>query len=220
MRFKRCSQHSKLAPLSRRCFCQWQNSYFQCPTDKYLEIGKSGFFSDVEVHGRESCAKPFKADRILLTTLGEGFKQKHLIGLKRKADNGGVLPIIHVDLSQKTLKDVLDFAYTGRCSLVRDNLVEIMSFAAKFEIGGLLKLGLDFMSETINPENAVQMYNWARIWMCERVINKFYRYILLHFAEVAAHSAPHGITELAVPEVIGKKFFNCSQMNRKSSFCF
>ncbi|TRY73581.1 hypothetical protein TCAL_05038 [Tigriopus californicus] len=199
---KRCPTNSKPHARLRRCFCQWTNSYFQCSNDKYLELGKSGLFSDVEVRGNEKDADPIKADRIMLLTLGDLFKRKHLIGLKRKAENGGALPIISVDLSQRALREVLGFAYTGRCPMSMDNLVEMMDFAAQFETKGLLKLGLDFMIENLNPKNAVQFYCWARIWMCERSIQIFWKYIKLYFLEIATQSELTGIAGLSDQEVL------------------
>ncbi len=139
-------------------------------------LRKKEVFYDLHIQDSDGDITP--AHKLILLNLGPKF-QKAFYDKK-----GSKLQIIKLEASTSATKELVNFAYSGKCNINRSNVCELMALGKEFEIKGLLKLGGDFMVSELTHYNAIEMYKFSKEFFCPELRDYVKRFILQNFMSI------------------------------------
>lgn len=87
-------------------------------------------------------------------------------------------------VSDRALEALLDFAYTGRVAITRDNVQELMVAADMIELGEVVRVCTAYLAAELEPGNAVGILRFARDHNCTALSARARSYVHEHFVEV------------------------------------
>jgi kelch-like protein 10 len=89
-----------------------------------------------------------------------------------------------IGTDSKTLQSLLDFCYTGKCSVSGETVNTLLSIADHFAILGVVQLCCKFLMSRMEPETCLGIYKFARQFFCPQLLREGRLYILYHFKQV------------------------------------
>ncbi|CAL1596207.1 unnamed protein product [Knipowitschia caucasica] len=93
------------------------------------------------------------------------------------------IPIV----SAEAMGAFIQFAYTGKVQITKDNIDELFIAADCFCVDGLVEECCRIMVETLSPDNCLKTWWLTEKYYYPTMRNRVFSYILGHFEEVAAH---------------------------------
>ncbi|CAL1294882.1 unnamed protein product [Larinioides sclopetarius] len=133
----------------------------------------------------------FKAHLEVLVPLSPYFR--------RMIDSSG--SVLHVPgTSKDTLKEVIEYMYTGKLSLKESKVKELIDTAQLMEVQGVIKLCKKYLASNITVSNCISRYNLAACYQFADLKEKAKAFILAHFEDVYKTNAQY--CELHIDDLI------------------
>ncbi|XP_076639357.1 kelch-like protein 10 [Colletes latitarsis] len=139
--------------------------------------------------GAIRCARDhvFPVHRAILSAVSPYFKALFINSLK-----GGKTETTEVAIDSvpgEIFSLILDYAYTGTCSVNADNVEQLLPLADQFEVLGVVQLCCQFLLQELRPENCLGIFKFARHYFCRDLEEKGRKYIRHHFKRILQDSA-------------------------------
>ena len=155
-----CTQMMKRLDIQRR------NEQF---CDVTLEVGSGDDQARLQAHRNVICA----ASPFFYNALNSDMKEK----------KEGVIRLEQT--SKTTMELVLNYLYSGRVEVTKDNSYELFAQADYFLIPSLKTVSGEFISQTIDVSNCILTYNFAIKYQCEELQKAARDFIFANFVAVA-----------------------------------
>lgn len=114
-----------------------------------------------------------------------------------------------VDISSYYLNLLLDYAYTGSCKITAGNVEELLIYADRFEIMGVIQLCCQNLIEKLNPKNCFNILKFAKEYFCQGLEKRGKLYIRHNFVEIMSN--PEDFNKLSIDEV--KEILDDNELN-------
>ncbi len=173
----------KKSNCKSNCFCQMNVKAVQ-GNGIFDALRKKEVFYDL--HVQDSSGEITPAHKLILLNLGPKF-QKAFYDKK-----GSKLQVIKLDASPIATRELVNFAYTGRCDIDRSNVSELMALGKEYEIKALLKLGSEMMVSALTQSNAIEMYKFSKEFFCPELRDYVKRFILQNFLSINSEEQGFG----------------------------
>ena len=155
-----CTQMMKRLAIQRR------NEQF---CDVILEVGSGDDQARLHAHRNVLCA----ASPFFYNALNSDMKEK----------KEGVIRLEQT--SKTTMELVLNYLYSGRVEVTKDNSYELFAQADYFLIPSLKTVSGEFISQTTDVSNCILTYNFAIKYQCEELQKAARDFIFANFVAVA-----------------------------------
>ncbi|XP_035707332.1 kelch-like protein 10 [Folsomia candida] len=87
-------------------------------------------------------------------------------------------------VDSKTLKCLIDFAYTGQFEKSLDTVTNLLQVATKFKMVPVMQQCCAYLIEKMTPDNTLRLYRLGRPYFCPKLETKAKTYILHNFRRV------------------------------------
>ncbi|XP_046492145.1 kelch-like protein 10 [Neodiprion pinetum] len=182
-RHKQCKKKQVVKP--RKCVCLPSNyALVEFPV-VWSELRANQQLCD----GAIRCAKDqlFPVHRAILSAVSPYFKALFTNSLK-----GGRSDTTEVVIScvpGEIFGLILDYAYTGTCTVTAENVEQLLPLADQFEVLGVIQLCCLFLLQELRPENCLGIFKFARHYFCRDLEEKGRKYIRHHFKQILQESS-------------------------------
>ncbi|XP_052241378.1 kelch-like protein 10 [Dreissena polymorpha] len=95
-----------------------------------------------------------------------------------------VIPGVSADI----MKIIIDYAYTRTININPENVELLLCVADQFHVMGIVKSCCDYLTGSLNVDNCVGIYKFAKAYFCHTLECKSFTVVLQNFAHVAVHS--------------------------------
>ena len=85
----------------------------------------------------------------------------------------------------KTLKEIIDYAYTGSLLLNTSNAQSILSLASLLQLKDVITACSDFIESQLDLENALDIYRFSKHHLCSYLTAKSKEFICHNFTEIS-----------------------------------
>lgn len=122
----------------------------------------------------------FRCHRVILAACSGFFKAVFSSGMKEDLERKVILK----DISCETFADVLDCIYTARNIVNEKNMFEVWDAANQLQILGLLQECEVFLTQKINNENCIAIYQHSGLLDSKDIMRLSWSYIVTNFESV------------------------------------
>ncbi|TRY62974.1 hypothetical protein TCAL_05581 [Tigriopus californicus] len=126
-------------------------------------------------------SKQFYAHRIVLAAASPYFNAMFNCGLVEANRQ----QIAIQSMSDVTLESLLNFIYSGKISITRDNVQDIIVAGDMIELKEVVDLCTQYLVNELEPNNAVGIFRFATDHNCQRLREATEKFIFDHFVEVS-----------------------------------
>ncbi|XP_041987203.1 kelch-like protein 10 [Aricia agestis] len=91
---------------------------------------------------------------------------------------------IFVDVPSYYMNLILDYAYTGTCKVTEENVENLLPYADRFDVVGVIQLCCIFLLQQIRPHNCLGIFKFARCYFCNDLEKKGKSYIRQNFGRI------------------------------------
>ncbi|VVD04922.1 unnamed protein product [Leptidea sinapis] len=91
---------------------------------------------------------------------------------------------IFVDVPTYYMGLILDYAYTGTCTVTVENVQFLLPYADQFDVVGIVQLCCQFLLQELRPHNCLGIFKFARCYFCNDLEKKGKLYIRQNFAKI------------------------------------
>jgi kelch-like protein 10 len=95
---------------------------------------------------------------------------------------------INLDIPGHILDVILDYAYTGHCNVISENVEQLLPIADHFEILGILHQCSQYLLERLQPVNCIGIFKLARQYFLRDLEHRGHKYICHNFKQILEHS--------------------------------
>ncbi|XP_008198985.2 kelch-like protein 10 isoform X1 [Tribolium castaneum] len=95
----------------------------------------------------------------------------------------------NVSIPGKIFALLLDFAYTGTCSINSSNVENLLKFADRYEILGVVQMCCRYLLDELSPTNCLGILHFANQYFCSDLVKRGQRYVKHNFAKVLGESS-------------------------------
>ncbi|XP_071451571.1 kelch-like protein 10 [Hetaerina americana] len=129
----------------------------------------------------------FRVHRAIVSAISPYFR-----ALFTNSFNGGNPEVSELSLDNvppDAMKLILDYAYTGACTITQDNVEKLLPVADQFEVLGVIQLCCEFLLKELQPENCLGIFTFANCYACQELADAGWKYILINFMDVVQKSS-------------------------------
>lgn len=91
-------------------------------------------------------------------------------------------------ISDRILKEIVEFAYTGKVQVDEQNVESLLSAADMLHVMGVLRACSDFLMANLSVDNCIGIYKFATFYNSTKLASHTRQYILKYFVDVAQSS--------------------------------
>jgi len=106
------------------------------------------------------------------------------------------------DVDAKSMKDILEYAYTGKIRITRNNAQNLLGAASLFQILPVQRACAEFMETQLDFHNSIGIHYFAEIHNCVRLKIKAREFIEKRFAEVCMCDEFYSLTITKLAEFV------------------
>ncbi|XP_071492662.1 kelch-like protein 10 [Diadema antillarum] len=158
------------------------------------ELRKNGQLCDVTLDVGD---QKFPAHRNVLAACSRYFRALFTNGMHESEKNVVKIPGVDPPL----MAQILDYIYTRTTPINAENVVDLLPVADQFNVQGLVKECCSYLEEHFCPANCVGMWRFAQSYFCFPLQQSAFRYILVHFEEVALGSKADEFLEIPIEDL-------------------
>ncbi|XP_026464876.1 kelch-like protein 10 [Ctenocephalides felis] len=96
---------------------------------------------------------------------------------------------VSVDIDVELLSSILDFAYTGTCTINSENVEALLPAADQYEVLGVIQLCCNFLSKELRIDNCLGILRFAKHYFCRDLEYNSMHFALVNFKTVM-HESP------------------------------
>ncbi|CAH1959921.1 unnamed protein product [Acanthoscelides obtectus] len=137
----------------------------------------------------------FKIHRAILAAVSPYFKALFTNSINRTQEEATEA---RVNVTGDIFQSFLDFAYTGTCTITKNNVKHLLQYADQYEILDVVQLCCAFLINDLSPTNCLETLKFASQYFCNELMHKGRLYIRHNFAKLMKESyefykisAPH-----------------------------
>lgn len=82
----------------------------------------------------------------------------------------------------------LDYAYTGSCSVTKQNVKDLLKFADQYQLLDVVQMCCCYLIEELNPHNCFEILDFANQYFCKELIQRIRLFIRHHFGRLLRES--------------------------------
>lgn len=163
------------------------NERLDTPTEShsctvYEELRQCGQLCDVVI---KTETREFPVHRAVMSASSTYFRSLFTQEVCSTDRKEVVIPGITADI----MEIFVEFAYTREAKITAENIERLLPAADQFHVNGLVRACCQFLAKSLEPENCIGIYNFSKMYFCHNLKKVAYRYLMLHFSEVATRSA-------------------------------
>lgn len=146
---------------------------------------------------KSSDRKIFYIHRVILSAISPYFKACFTNALN--TGNSEVYELVFDEVPSEDLRLIVEYAYTGKCSINNFNVRRLLETADKFNCIGIIDLCCQFLLADLKPENCLSTFQFARDYFCRDLETKGHYFICHNFEQILQSSTEFvnlGIDEL------------------------
>ena len=84
----------------------------------------------------------------------------------------------------ESLKTLVDFAYTGKINITRDNVQKLLPAADLFELPNVRQMCSEYLAEELHPSNCIGITKFAESYQCKSLLDRSMKYLHDNFQEI------------------------------------
>ncbi|KAG6446599.1 hypothetical protein O3G_MSEX004526 [Manduca sexta] len=169
----------KIVTRKRKCVCLPENySVVEFPAI-WNELRQNGQLCDGTIVCRDM--KSIRVHRAILSAVSPYFKAIFVNSLKKGEPEETE---IFVDVPSYYMSLILDYAYTGTCTVTSDNVECLLPYADQFDVVGVIQLCCQFLLHELRPHNCLGIFKFARYYFCSELETKGKLYIRQNFSRI------------------------------------
>lgn len=85
----------------------------------------------------------------------------------------------------QTLKDIIDYAYTGTIDLNINNVQNIFTLASLLQVKDLIDACCDYIESQLDASNVIEIYTFSNMHMCEYLSNRSKEFLNRNFVDIS-----------------------------------
>ncbi|XP_018429885.1 PREDICTED: kelch-like protein 6 [Nanorana parkeri] len=125
----------------------------------------------------------FSCHRVVLAAASNYFRAMFCNDLKEKYEEN----IIIKGVDAETMEIILDYAYTSKIVITKQNVQKILEAASLFQFMRMVDACSSFLTEALHPENCVGILRLADAHCLESLKLQVQNYIIQNFSQVVNH---------------------------------
>lgn len=169
----------RIVTRKRKCVCLPENySVVEFPAI-WNELRQNGQLCDGTILCNDNVS--IKIHRAILSAVSPYFKAIFVNSLKR---GGPEEREIVVDVPSYYMGLILDYAYSGTCTVNAENVEYLLPYADQFDIVGVIQLCCQFLLQELRPHNCLGIFKFARCYFCGELEKKGKLYIRQNFNRI------------------------------------
>ncbi|CAG9561424.1 unnamed protein product [Danaus chrysippus] len=169
----------RIVTRKRKCACLPENySVVEFPAI-WNELRQNGQLCDGTIICKDK--KAIQVHRAILSAVSPYFKAIFINSLKKGQPEETE---IAVDVPSYYMSLILDYAYTGSCTVTAENVENLLPYADQFDVVGVIQLCCQFLLQELRPHNCLGIFKFARCYFCSELEKKGKLYIRQHFARI------------------------------------
>ena len=84
----------------------------------------------------------------------------------------------------ESLQSLVDFAYTGKINITRDNVQKLLPAADLFGLSNVRQMCSEYLAEELHPSNCIGITKFAESYQCRTLLNRSMQYLYDHVQEI------------------------------------
>lgn len=135
---------------------------------------------------KSSDRKTFYIHRVILSAISPYFKACFTNPLNN--GDSEVYELVFEEVVGEDLRLIVEYAYTGKCSINSFNVRRLLETADKFNCIGIIDLCCQFLLAHLKPENCLGTFQFARDYFCHDLEAKGHYFICHNFEQILQES--------------------------------
>ncbi|XP_059054079.1 kelch-like protein 10 [Achroia grisella] len=169
----------RIVTRKRKCVCLPENySVVEFPSI-WNELRQNGQLCDGTIVCRDM--KSIRVHRAILSAVSPYFKAIFINSLKKGQPEETE---ISVDVPSYYMSLILDYAYTGTCTVTAGNVEYLLPYADQFDILGVIQSCCQFLLQELRPHNCLGIFKFAKYYFCGELEKKGKLYIRQNFNRI------------------------------------
>ena len=141
------------------------------------DLRKRGSLCDVELHVTDMV---FCAHKVVLSACSKYFKAMFTGKMEESLKYKVQLHQVHPE----SLKDIINFAYTGDVSITLRNVQDLLATARMLQLERIVDACCEFMMSHIHPSNCIGILTFAELHSCDQLWAQAFGYLEDHFMQI------------------------------------
>ncbi|KAA0719454.1 Kelch-like protein 6 [Triplophysa tibetana] len=137
----------------------------------------------------------FSCHRVVLAAASHYFRAMFCSDLREKHEESVNIKGLDAD----TMRILLEYTYTGKVTITKDNVQKTLEAASLFQFPRLVDACASYLAEALHPENCVGILNLADVHSLDPLKVQVHGYIMQNFSQVMDHDE---ILELPVDVLV------------------
>ncbi|XP_073968534.1 kelch-like protein 10 isoform X2 [Rhodnius prolixus] len=138
-------------------------------------IRQNGLFADAFIESSDNLS--YRVHRVILAASSDYFRAAFANPLRESSSK------ILLDFPSSVVECLIEFCYTGVCTVNSDNVESLLAAADEIGILGLIELCCSFLQNHINVKNCWRTHVFCKTYFCGKIAAEARRYVLDHFTE-------------------------------------
>lgn len=169
----------KVVTRKRKCVCLPENySVVEFPAI-WNELRQNDQLCDGTIVCRDM--KSIQVHRAILSAVSPYFKAIFINSLKKGEPEETE---IFVDVPSCYMSLILDYAYTGTCTVTAETVECLLPYADQFDVVGVIQLCCQYLLQELRPHNCLGIFKFARCYFCGELEKKGKLYIRQNFSKI------------------------------------
>lgn len=169
----------KIVTRKRKCVCLPEHySVVEFPSI-WNELRLNGQLCDGTIVCRDM--NSIRVHRAILSAVSPYFKAIFVNSLKKGEKEETE---IFVEVPSYYMNLILDYAYTGTCTVTAENVEYLLPYADKFDVVGVIQLCCQFLLQELRAHNCLGIFKFAKCYFCGELEKKGKLFIRQNFSRI------------------------------------
>nr|CAH7766199.1 unnamed protein product [Callosobruchus chinensis] len=127
----------------------------------------------------------FKVHRAILAAVSPYFRVLFTNSINRSQEE---VTEARMNITGDIFQSFLDFAYTGTCTITKDNVKDLLQYADQYEMLDVIQLCCAYLIDELSPSNCLETLKFASQYFCKDLMHKGSIFIRHNFSKILKES--------------------------------
>nr|CAH7720231.1 unnamed protein product [Callosobruchus chinensis] len=127
----------------------------------------------------------FKIHRAILAAASPYFRVLFTNSINRSQEE---VTEARMNITGDIFQSFLDFAYTGTCTITKDNVKDLLQYADQYEMLDVIQLCCAYLIDELSPSNCLETLKFASQYFCKDLMHKGSVFIRHNFSKILKES--------------------------------